>query len=149
MLRVIRVLIELASQVSTTVAIELAGAVRVSNESREKKELLENCRHDHIERLQAALACGLSVQQHNNSQAFIQGLGVEIARQNEICLVDESKVREHQVLLQQSERKRLSYIILCNRASSLAKKLDDKREQKATDEFASRKYATNLSNRKL
>ena len=138
---VIETLIDLTLTESEAAAERLGRALRASKESQEKKNLLENYRHEYIEKLQATMASGLNIQQHKNNQAFIQGLDRAIAQQNKICLNDQAKVLEHKAQWQQSERKRLSYTTLSNRANSLANKLDDKREQKTTDEFAARKYA--------
>lgn len=139
---VIETLIDLTVIESDAAAKRLGKAVRTSEESQEKNALLVNYRQEYIEKLQATLAIGLSVQQHKNYQAFIRGLDCAIAQQHQIYLIDQGKVLEQKHLWQQSERKRLSYTTLSNRANSLAKKLDGKREQKNTDEFAARKYST-------
>jgi flagellar FliJ protein len=55
--------------------------------------------------------------------------------------MDQGQVQEQKKMWQRSEQKRLSYTTLSNRTITLAKKLDDKREQKNTDEFAARKYS--------
>jgi len=144
MLLIIDTLIDLASQVSNKVALQLAQAHRDSKESHDKKDFLVNYRHAYIVTLQAAMAIGVSMQQHRNNQYYLQNLDRDIDRQNEICLADQAKVLEQQNLWKQSEHKRLSYVTLSNRAISIVKKLEDKREQKATDEFASRKYASAL-----
>ena len=138
---VIETLIDLTLIESDAAAKRLGNAVRTSEESQEKNALLVNYRQEYIEKLQATLACGLSMQQHKNYQEFIRGLDRAIAQQSQICLIDQGKVQEQKNLWQQSERKRLSYTTLSNRAISQAKKLDDKREQKNTDEFAARKYS--------
>ncbi len=138
---VIETLIDLTLIESDAAAKRLGNAVRTSEESQEKNALLVNYRQEYIERLQATLASGLSMQQHRNYQEFIRGLDRAIAQQSHICLIDQGKVQEQKNLWQQSERKRLSYTTLSNRAISQAKKLDDKREQKNTDEFAARKYS--------
>jgi len=139
---VIETLIGLTLIESDAAAKRLGNAVRTSQESQEKNALLENFRQEYIEKLQTTLATGLSMQQHKNFQEFIRGLDRAIAQQSHICLIDQGKVQEQKNLWQQSERKRLSYTTLSNRALTLAKKLDDKREQKNTDEFAARKYST-------
>jgi flagellar FliJ protein len=139
---VIETLIDLTVIESDAAAKRLGNAVRTSEESQEKNALLVNYRQEYIERLQATLACGLSMQQHKNYQEFIRGLDRAIVQQSQICLIDQGKVQAQKNLWQQSERKRLSYTTLSNRAISLAKKMDDKREQKNTDEFAARKYST-------
>jgi len=139
---VIETLIDLTLIESDAAAKRLGKAVRTSEESQEKSTLLENFRQEYIEKLQATLATGLSMLQHKNYQDFIRGLDCAIAQQSHICLIDQGHVQEQKNLWQQSERKRLSYTTLSNRAISLAKKSDDKREQKNTDEFAARKYST-------
>jgi len=138
---VIETLIDLTLIESDAAAKRLGSAVRTSEEAQGKKELLENYRQEYVEKLQVTLAGGLSMQQHKNYQAFISGMDRAISQQQQICLSFQSKVVEQRSLWQQSERKRLSYTTLSNRAASLAKKFDDKREQKNTDEFAARKHA--------
>jgi len=139
---VIETLIDLTLIESAAAAKRLGNAVRTSEESQEKNALLVNYHQEYVEKLKATLACGLSMQQHKNYQDFIRGLDRAIAQQHQICLIDQGKVQEHKNLWQQSEHKRLSYRTLSSRAITLAKKLDDKREQKNTDEFAARKYST-------
>jgi flagellar FliJ protein len=141
-LTVIETLIDLTLIESDAAAKRLGNAVRNSEKSQEKNALLVNYRQEYVEKWQATLATGLSIQQHKNYQEFIGGLDRAIAQQSHICLTDHGKVLEQKNLWQQSERKRLSYTTLSNRAIDLAKKLDDKREQKNTDEFAARKYST-------
>jgi flagellar FliJ protein len=138
---VIETLIDLALTESDAAAKRLGNAVRTSEESQEKNTLLVNYRQEYVEKLQATLATGLSMQQHKNFQEFIRGLDRAIQQQSHICLTDQGRVQEQKQLWQRSEEKRLSYTTLSNRTITLAKKLDDKREQKNTDEFAARKYS--------
>lgn len=137
---VIETLIDMTLIESDVAARRLGGAVRASQESQEKNALLLNYRQEYVDKLQATLATGLSVQQHRNYQEFIRGLDRAISQQKQICMADQDKVLVQKSLWQQCERKRLSYATLSNRARSLEKKLEDKRDQKNTDEFATRQY---------
>ena len=136
---IVETLIDLATIESDAAAKRLGNALRTSEESQEKKELLENYRQEYIKQLQTTMATGLSIQKHKNYQNFIHGLDRAINQQAQICLSDQDKVQEHRKIWQYSEKTRLSYTALSNRAISFAKKNNDKQEQRNTDEFACRK----------
>lgn len=136
---VIDTLIELTAKESDTAAVQLGHAVRAHEESREKSDLLVSYRQEYIEKLNATMAAGLNIQQHKNYQDFIKGLDRAIAQQNQTCVVTHEKVLTQRSMWQQSERKHLSYTTLSQRATALAQKIENKRDQKNTDEFAARK----------
>jgi flagellar FliJ protein len=136
---IIDTLIELTAQASDMAAVQLGHAVRAHEESREKSDLLVSYRQEYIEKLRATMAVGLSIQQHKNYQDFINGLDRAIAQQNQTCAMTHEKVCAQRIMWQQSERRHLSYTTLSQRATALALKVENKRDQKNTDEFAARK----------
>lgn len=117
---------------------QLGNAVRSSNESQEKNDLLVSRRGEYVVQLQMLLSDGINMQQHINHRAFIKDLDRAIARQTQICLTELAKVVTETQVWQQCEYNRLKYKTLSNRATALLKKAELRQEQRDTDEFASR-----------
>jgi flagellar FliJ protein len=73
-----------------------------------------------------------------NFQAFINKLDGAVDGQKQVVRDAENKIKIARELWQESEKKRLSYNTLNNRAISVRQKQEAKLEQKQTDELAAR-----------
>jgi flagellar FliJ protein len=133
-------LIELTEKDVDEAAKRLGIAIRHHGDTEQQLVLLEQYRGDYLDRMQQQLAQGLNVKQYMNFQAFIGKLDVAIDGQKKIiqdALYRVELARNH---WQEHEKKRLSYNTLNDRALSQAHKTELKRDQKQTDEHATRNY---------
>ena len=131
-------LIELAVRQTDEAAKRLGHAVRACDEVKQKLALLVQYRDDYAVRFQQNLAVGLSATGYRNFQVFIEKLDAAIASQQLVILDARRRVQEERTGWQDSERKRMSYGTLANRALKDEQQKQAKRDQKAMDEHAAR-----------
>lgn len=131
-------LIDLARRESDAIAKRLGVALKSLEDARAKAAMLVGYRDDYAKRFETSMAAGMTPMAYRNFQAFLDKLDQAIKGQQE--LVDHALRRsEHEkVVWQASERKRMSYSTLADRAREEALKLEAKRDQKAMDEHAAR-----------
>lgn len=134
----IATLIELASQDSEAAAKRLGAALRAGAETEQKLALLLQYRDDYAARCQASLSTGLTALGYRNFQVFLEKLESAIRGQREIVRDAQRCIGEARTAWQTCERKRLSYCTLQSRASQQAQRAEMKRDQKQTDEHATR-----------
>lgn len=133
-------LIELTEKDVDEAAKLLGIAIRHHGETEQQLVLLEQYRGDYIERMQHQLTQGLNVKQYMNFQAFIGKLDAAIDGQKKIIQDAQYRVELARNRWQEHEKKRLSYNTLNDRAQHQAHKTELKRDQKQTDEHATRNY---------
>ena len=131
-------LIELATRDTDAAAKRLGQAVRAADEAQQKLDLLTEYRNDYAARLQASMAAGLAASGFRNFQQFIGTLDGAISGQQAVVAAARQRITEARNDWQASERKRMSYGTLVERAHKEAQKETGKREQKQTDEHAAR-----------
>jgi flagellar FliJ protein len=131
-------LIELAQTASDETAKRLGAALRVTQENQEKLQMLNGYRADYAERFDAAMAAGMTPMAYRNFQAFLDKLDLAVKGQQQVLLQAQQRSERERSNWQDSERKRMSYTTLSNRAQQQAQQAEAKRDQKAMDEHAAR-----------
>jgi flagellar FliJ protein len=131
-------LIELARIASDEAAKRLGAALRVTKENEEKLDMLSGYRGDYAERFDAAMAAGMTPMAYRNFQAFLDKLDNAIKGQQQVLLQARQRSERERSNWQDSERKRMSYTTLSNRAQQQAQQVEAKRDQKLMDEHAAR-----------
>jgi flagellar FliJ protein len=131
-------LIELARTASDETAKRLGAALRVTQENEDKLQMLNGYRGDYAERFDLAMASGMTPMAYRNFQAFLDKLDTAVKGQQQVLLQARQRSERERSNWQDSERKRMSYTTLSNRAQQQAQQLEAKRDQKLMDEHAAR-----------
>jgi len=131
-------LIDLARRESDDVAKRLGVALKALDDARTKAEMLVGYRDDYANRFQSSMAAGMTPMAYRNFQAFLDKLDQAIKGQQELVQHALRRSEHEKTVWQASERKRMSYVTLADRARDEALKLEAKRDQKAMDEHAAR-----------
>jgi flagellar protein FliJ len=134
----ITTLIELAERETDAAAKKLGAAIRAGEETEQKLALLHEYRNEYAARFQTGLSTGLSATGYRNFRAFLEKLDTAISGQQEIVRHAQSRIKEQRSAWQESERKRMSYNTLGNRAQTEEQRREARRDQKITDERAAR-----------
>lgn len=135
----IQTLIELAEKQTGEAAKKLAVAMRAAEDAEQKLTMLRGYRDDYNARFQANQANGITPMEYRNFQAFLVKLDTAVNGQQEIVFAAERRITAERGAWQASERKRMSFTVLDQRAQKEALLREAKRDQKAMDEFASRR----------
>lgn len=131
-------LMDLARRETDDAAKRLGVALKAVDEARQKHDMLVGFRDEYLTRFEAAQAAGITPMAYRNFVAFIDKLEVAIKGQLEMIRQAELRSGQEKAAWQNSERKRMSYSTLNDRADAEALKLENKRDQKAMDEHAAR-----------
>lgn len=131
-------LVELATKETDEATKRLGRAVRMSEEAQQKLVILQEYRDDYAARFQDNLATGLSPMTYRNYQLFIEKIDAAIVTQQEAVQQSKQRVEETRKAWQACERKRMTYGTLIQRAKQAAQEVENKRDQKLMDEFATR-----------
>lgn len=131
-------LIELAQRETDDCAKRLGAALKAVDEAEQKLQMLLGYRDDYARRLEAAQVAGITPMAYRNFVAFMDKLDNAINGQREVVKHAEHKSGMEKTAWQASERKRLSYRTLNERAAVNALKLENKLDQKQMDEHAAR-----------
>jgi flagellar FliJ protein len=131
-------LMDLARRETDDAAKRLGVALKAVDEARQKQLMLINFREEYVKRFEAAQAAGITPMAYRNFVAFIDKLETAIKGQTEMITHAEYRSEQEKAAWQASERKRMSYATLNERADAAALKLENKRDQKQMDEHAAR-----------
>lgn len=131
-------LIELAQRDADAAAKRLGAALKAVDEAQQKLQMLHGYRDEYAARLEAAQMAGITPQAYHNFVAFLAKLDTAVAGQHEVLRHAEHKSSIEKQAWQDSERKRLSYRTLNERAAAEALKLENARDQKLMDAHAAR-----------
>ena len=131
-------LIELAQRATDDAAKRLGAAIRALDEAEQKLQMLVGYRTDYALRFELTQAAGITPMAYRNYQAFLEKLDNAIRGQQEVVNYAKNKSGVEKFAWQDSERKRMSYTTLNNRAAQVALRAESKRDQKAMDEHAAR-----------
>ena len=131
-------LIDLARRESDAIAKRLGVALKAVEDARAKADMLVGYRDDYAQRFQANMAAGMTTMAYRNFQAFLDKLDQAINGQQELVQHALRRSEHEKTVWQASERKRMSYATLADRARDEALRLEAKRDQKAMDEHAAR-----------
>ena len=131
-------LIELAQRDSDDAAKRLGAALKAVEEAEQKLKMLLGYRDDYANRLDQAQMAGITPFAYANFVAFVGKLDNAINGQQEVLKHAKYKSDLEKTAWQESERKRLSYRTLNERAAAEALKIENKRDQKMMDDHAAR-----------
>jgi flagellar FliJ protein len=131
-------LIDLAQRASDAAAKRLGAALKAVEEGEQKLQMLEGYRNDYVAKLDAAQMAGITPFAYQNFVAFIGKLDVALNGQREVIKHAKHKADFEKKTWQESERKRLSYRTLNERAALEALQAENKRDQKMMDDHAAR-----------
>ena len=131
-------LIELAQRESDDAAKRLGLALKAVEDAEQKLTMLVGYRDDYARKLDAAQVSGITPMAYRNFVAFMGKLDNALTGQAEVVKHAQYKSTLEKKAWQESERKRLSYKTLNDRAAVEALRLENKRDQKAMDEHAAR-----------
>jgi len=131
-------LIELAQRESDDAAKRLGAALKAVEEAEQKLQMLHGYRDDYANRLDQQQMAGITPFAYRNFVAFVGKLDNAINGQAEVVKHAKYKSDQEKKAWQESERKRLSYRTLNERALAEAQKIADKRDQKMMDDHAAR-----------
>ncbi len=131
-------LIELAQRDSDAAAKRLGAALKAVEEAEAKLQMLLGYRDDYANKLDQAQMAGITPFAYRNFVAFIDKLDNAINGQREVLKHAKYKSEQEKKAWQESERKRLSYRTLNERAAAEALKVENKRDQKMMDDHAAR-----------
>ncbi|NVM75439.1 flagellar FliJ protein [Duganella sp. SG902] len=131
-------LMDLARRETDDAAKRLGAALKAVDEARQKHEMLVGYREEYLQRFEAAQAAGITPMAYRNFVAFIEKLETAVKGQLDMIKHAEYRSEQEKAAWQASERKRMSYSTLNDRADAAALKLENKRDQKQMDEHAAR-----------
>ncbi|HAK90620.1 flagellar FliJ protein [Massilia sp. UYP32] len=137
-LSALETLIDLAQKDSDAAAKRLGAANKLVEEAEQKLEMLVGYRDEYARKLDAAQVAGITPFAYHNFVAFIGKLDSALNGQRDVLKHAQFKAESERKTLQESERKRLSYRTLNERAASEALKVQNKRDQKLMDDHAAR-----------
>lgn len=131
-------LMDLARRETDDAAKRLGVALKGVEDAKQKHQMLVGYQNEYIKRFEAAQAAGITPMAYRNFVAFIEKLDTAVKGQLEMIKHAELRSEQEKAAWQASERKRMSYSTLNDRADAAALKLENKRDQKQMDEHAAR-----------
>jgi flagellar FliJ protein len=132
-------LIGLAQTASDAAAKRLGVALKNEEDCEQKLQMLLGYRDDYAKRLIAEQQAGMSPQAYANFVAFMGKLDQAVNGQRDVLKHARQRTVMEKTAWQESERKRLSYRTLTERATVEQAKIDNKRDQKMMDDHAARR----------
>jgi flagellar FliJ protein len=131
-------LIGLAQRDSDAAAKRLGTALQAVEEAEQKLTMLLGYRDDYANRLEESQMAGMTPFAYANFVAFVGKLDNAIHGQQDVLKHTKYKSEMEKKTWQESERKRLSYRTLTERAAAETLKIENKRDQKMMDDHAAR-----------
>jgi flagellar FliJ protein len=131
-------LMDLARRETDDAAKRLGAALKAVDEAKQKHQMLVGFREEYAKKFEAAQLAGITPMAYRNFQAFMEKLEVAVKGQLDMIKHAEYRSEQEKTAWQASERKRMSYSALNDRADAAALKLENKRDQKQMDEHAAR-----------
>jgi len=138
-LSALNTLIGLAQTASDASAKRLGVALKNEEDCEQKLQMLLGYRDDYAQRLIAEQQAGMSPQAYANFVAFMAKLDQAVNGQRDVLKHARQRTVMEKSAWQESERKRLSYRTLTERAANEQSKIDNKRDQKMMDDHAARR----------
>jgi len=131
-------LIELAQRATDDAAKRLGAALKNEEDCEQKLQMLLGYRDDYARRLVEAQQAGMTPQAYANFVAFMGKLDQAVNGQRDVLKHAKQRSVMEKTAWQASERKRLSYRTLTERATQQALQIENKRDQKMMDDHAAR-----------
>lgn len=116
----------------------LATALKNLDSEREKEKLLVEYKQGYVDSLSQSLSNGLNIESYQNYQNFLLKLDEAIDAQTHVIEMANAEVTMKRSTLQETQKKKLSYDVLLERADKRVQKAALKQDQKMMDEFAMR-----------
>lgn len=135
---VLKMLDEIAAKEVELATEALARAMKAESEAQSKYDMLIEYRQGYLENMNRSLATGMSAEAYQNFQNFLKKLDQAITGQEDVVKFAKQQVKVHRELWQESQRKKLSYDVLIERSDKREHKVEQKKDQKMMDEFATR-----------
>ena len=133
-------LMELAAREADDASARLGEAIQSAEDAGQKLALLEHYFEDYSLSCQQNMSNGLSIWKYRNFLVFLENIERAIVSQQEAVRKAHERVAIEREAWQAIERKRLSYKILDDQAAQRKLHMENQREQKLTDEHATRQY---------
>jgi flagellar protein FliJ len=135
---VLKMLDEIATKEVELATEALARAMKAETEAQSKHTMLIEYRQGYLENMNKSLVTGMSAETYQNFKNFLKKLDQAITGQEDVVTFAKQQVKVHRELWQESQRKKLSYDVLIDRSDKRELKVEQKKDQKMTDEFATR-----------
>lgn len=135
---VLKMLNEIAAKEVELATEALARAMKTATEAQGKYDMLMDYRQGYLDNLNKSLSTGMNAEAYQNFQNFFKKLDQAILGQKDVVEFSQQQVKIHRELWQESQRKKLSYDVLIERSAKRVLKVELKKDQKMTDEFATR-----------
>ena len=135
---VLKMLQEIAAKEVDMAAEALAKSIKFAEEAKAKQDMLSGYRQDYVNNLNKILVEGMGTEAYQNFYQFFAKLDQAISGQQQAVDIANQKVQVNRQLWQESQRKKLSYEVLLNRSDKRELKVEQKKDQKMMDEYATR-----------
>ncbi len=132
-----------ADEVETAMQV-LAQAMQQLEQAQQQGQMLAQYEQEYQQQWQQASQNGVKADLYRNFQGFFSQLELAVRTQNAQIEQCQANVQHKRQLLQEKQRKQKSFEVLITRAEALQAKVENKRDQKLMDEFASRAKRTRL-----
>ena len=140
----IDILTDLTTRQSEAAAKRMGEANQQQDQAKQQLDLLVDYRKSYADQLQTKMSQGLAVSGYCNFYQFLANLDKAVAQQNQAWQTSLQFVEKERLNWQLSERKRLSFNTLTQRAQNAMLREEIIRDQKQTDEHATRKYSVKV-----
>jgi len=137
-MQVINMLKDMAAKEVELATEALAKAMKGVTEAEGKYTMLQEYRQGYADNLGRSMEIGISAESYLNFQNFLRKLDQAMTGQLEVVEFAKRQVVIQKELWQESQRKKLSYEVLLQRADKKAQKIEQKQDQKMMDEYATR-----------
>ena len=137
-MQVINMLKDMAAKEVEMATEALAKAMKGVTEAEAKYTMLHEYRQGYADNLAKSMEIGISAESYLNFQNFLRKLDQAMTGQLEVVEFAKRQVVIQKELWQESQRKKLSYEVLLQRADKKAQKIEQKQDQKMMDEYATR-----------
>lgn len=135
---VLKMLDEIATKEVELATEALASAMKAADDAQKKHDMLIEYRQGYLENLNKSLTVGMNAEAYQNFQNFFKKLDQAITGQQDVVASARQQVNVHRELWQESQRKKRSYDVLIHRSEKRELKIEQKKDQKMMDEFATR-----------
>lgn len=135
---VLKMLQEIAAKEVDMAAEALAKSIKFAEEAKAKQDMLSGYRQDYVNNLNKILVEGMGTEAYQNFYQFFSKLDQAISGQQQAVDIANQKVQVNRQLWQESQRKKLSYEVLLKRSDKRELKVEQKKDQKMMDEYATR-----------
>jgi len=130
----------LARDATDQAAQALGHCNRQREDAARQLAMLRDYRQDYLEKLQTALQTGLTASDCHNYQRFITTLDAAIAQQSQVVHEADRQLIAGRSQWQQARRKLNAFEALQTRWQHAQAQRHARREQRASDEYAARRY---------